>query len=209
MRPHYQVIFFILPGIILLNSGCQNPQEKARQALAGEISRRQDRQAESRHLYEQGLKACQKSDWEQAHQYLRQAIDTDEKNVYAWMTLGRVEFQRDKLYEAAFAFQRAARLMPQRYEPHFNIGSVLEAAGYHQKAILSYEKALELAPEEVEVMENLARCYIKTRQKQQKARELLEQALLREQRPEWQAWLEEQTLSLNEEGKANKENVPN
>ena len=45
---------------------------------------------------------------------------------------------------------------PHRYEPHFNLGSVLESAGLYSQAIKAYKGVLELAPDNVEVMKNLA-----------------------------------------------------
>ncbi|MCK4277112.1 MAG: tetratricopeptide repeat protein [Phycisphaerae bacterium] len=121
---------------------------------------------------------------------------TDERNARGWMLLGVIEYENDRLFEAASAFHRASRLEPMRYEPHFNTGAVLEKAGRYEQAIESYEAALKLAPDELAVMENLARCYIRAKTKLSVAKELIAKALPKEARPEWRIWLAEQLHRL-------------
>jgi Tfp pilus assembly protein PilF len=200
MNKRYPLEIIFTTLFVLISSGCQNPQHEAQRALAEEMAKRQEQQNESTQCYQKALEAWQAEDEEQARQYLRKAVNHDERNARAWMALGTIEFQRNKLFEAAHAFQRAARLEPNRYEPNYNIALVLESAGYYRKAVESYEKALQLSPDQLEVMENLARCYLKIRQNTDAARDLIDRALVFEQRPEWQGWLEEQKLFLEQKG---------
>jgi tetratricopeptide (TPR) repeat protein len=143
--------------------------------------------------------AMDKSQPQQARKCLTQALHEDDKNAMACMALGAMEYDEGRYYEAACAFHRAARLEPTRYEPHFNIGLVMESAGLYSKAIPAYESALKLSPDQVEVMEHLARCYIKTHTNLEKARGLIDKASAAECRAEWVRWLEQQSRKLENE----------
>ncbi len=92
-------------------------------------------------------------------------------------------------------------MFPDRYEPHFNIGSVLEALGRYEQAIRSYRRALELAPDQLQTIENLNRCYMRANTHPGESKILMDKALERETRPDWRLWLEEQMLRLPEKGR--------
>jgi Flp pilus assembly protein TadD len=158
---------------------------------------RQEAQEKSLQSYQKGLAAYQAGKFDEARKHLTEAVNQDERNAPAWMVLGAVEFKRENLFEAAHAFHRSARLEPGRYEPPFNLGMIYESAGRHENAIEAYTQALKLAPDQLEVMENLARCYIKTNQHLDKAKDLIDRALLIEQRPDWRQWLERQSQRLS------------
>ena len=196
MKFTYFLQILVISGIGLLTWGCQQPRAQAKQALLQELAKRQAAQAQSRRLYERGINAYRASNLELAGEYLEKAIGMDEQNIHAWMVLGIVHFEREKLFEAAHAFHRVSRLEPSRYEPHFNIGTILESVGRYEQAIESYETALKAAPGQLEVMENLARCYLKANQKPDRTRKLIERSLAVEQRPEWRDWLRSQALRL-------------
>ncbi len=187
----------ILLNTCLLVCGCPDRRTKAQQMLATQITSRQAAKETSIELYRKGMAAYEAGDFIEAHKCLAKSVSQDDRNVRAWMALGVVEFERDSFFEAAHAFHRVARLAPTRYEPHFNLGIILESVGRHTQAIEAYEKALKLAPHQTEVMENMARCYIRTDQDLDKARGLIDQALLDEHRPRWQQWLERQSLRLS------------
>ena len=82
---------------------------------------------------------------EAAADLFQRAVAADENNAAAWMALGGVELRLEGYFEAAEAFHHAARLAPTRYEPHFNLGTVLEAVGRYSDAIKAYEAAPSLA----------------------------------------------------------------
>jgi tetratricopeptide (TPR) repeat protein len=176
---------------------CQSPRKDAQKALAHELSARQENQARSMQLYEQGVQAQKQAHPAEAHKCFSAAIDTDGDNVYAWMAVGVMAFDAADYYRAAEAFHRASKLAPTRYEPHLNAGTVYETVGQYVKAIQSYEAALRLDPDQLETLENLARTYIRANQNSQRARELIDRALLREQRPEWREWLMAQSIRLS------------
>ena len=186
----------VVLGLCLLLVGCPHRRSDAVKTLTTQLSARQQCREKSLALYRKGLDAYRASLRDKAQEYLAGSVAEDERNAHAWMALGVVEFERDRLFEAAHAFHRAARLAPDRYEPHFNLGMLMESVGRYAQAITAYEKALTLSVDQTEVMENLARCYLVTNQNSVKAKELVDRALLSERRPEWRAWLERQSRLL-------------
>ena len=181
---------------------CQRGRSPALKAYNAALSARKETQTKSMQLYEAGMKAHSESKAEEAIQYMQEAVEVDSQHPQAWMTLGVLEYKRGNIFEAARAFHRAGRIEPARYEPHFNLGTIFEAVGYYEQAIEEYEIALKLSPNEVEVMENLARCYFRNDTNLEKARKLVRCALRHELRPEWRRWLEmriDKTSSMSKE----------
>jgi tetratricopeptide (TPR) repeat protein len=189
-------LWFIV-SLCFFAAACQSPSAKAKRELNAELQRRETARKESEQLYVDGIKAYHAADLKEARGRLQRAVGADDQNFSAWMALGATEFASDRYYEAAQAFDAAKRLQPSRFEPHFNLGTVFEFVGHYQKAIDAYEIALALAPDQVEVMENLARTYIKSGRNLDKARELIGRALTNEYRLEWRHWLEAQTNLLS------------
>ncbi len=171
---------------------CQNPRDQALTSVQSQLATRNAARQRSMDLLHKAQQAGEASQPQQARQCLRQAVQEDDRNASAWMALGALEYQQDNYYQAAEAFHRAARLEPTRHEPHFNLGIVLESAGLYPKAAGEYETALKLTPDQLETMEHLARCYIKTHTNLPKAQRLLDQAASREIRPQWVRWIQQQ-----------------
>ena len=188
-------------GICLCVSlaACADPRVKAAGELEAEMAARHARRARSEDLLAQAAKAVERSDLSAARRCLDESLAADAQNAHAWMALGALEFGQDDICGAAQSFHRAARLEPMRYEPRYNLGIVLESVGKHSEAAKEYEIALERAPDQVEVMENLACCYVRTNTNGDKVRPLVEKALRQEHRPEWVRWLQEQACRLDQQ----------
>lgn len=180
----------------LLVGGCGNNRREARQELIEEMTQRQTARQESRVLYQEAMSEYRAGSGEEAHRLLQESVEADSRNAPAWVALGVLEYENNKLFEAADAFGRALRLEPRRFEPHYNMGLVYETAGKYSQAIASYEKALQIAPDEPAVMENLIRCYMKTGYQREEILRLIDRAFLLEQRPQWREWLEIQKTGL-------------
>jgi len=183
-------------------SGCLDSRQEAMDTLNQELAERNARRSRSQELYRKAMEAHQAGDLTAARGLLAKAVEEDESNAHAWMQLGTYQHEQGELYDAAQAFRKASHLKPERYEPHYNIGLIHESVGHWRRAIRSYELALELAPDQVEVMENLARCYIATNTKMDKAKHLIDRALESESRPEWVQWLTGQAIRLEHLGKS-------
>ena len=199
MHGDFQKLFLLgLAASLLIGSSACRPEARSpSEVIKAELAARQVRQAESAQLVQKALRAYEDCENEKARKYLQQAIAADDRNVHAWMGLGAVEYKDDHLFEAAKAFDKAGYLASTRYEPLFNLGLVYERAGLCRKATQAYEAALKRDPDQVEVMENLARCYITSRSQPEKTFELVKRALELEMRPEWLRWLEAQLERLN------------
>jgi len=72
---------------------------------------------------------------------------------FSWKLLGGALQMQGK--EALSAFQKAAKLMPDDAEAHFNLGVVLKSSGQLANAVASYRRAVELKPDFAEAHSNL------------------------------------------------------
>lgn len=188
----------VMGALVLMLCSCQGRQSRseAERAMAEELAARKEGRARSMRLYREGMDLEEAGKAVEAQRRLWEAVVADKHNVYAWMGLGTVNFGLEDYFGAAEAFYEASRLAPSRYEPHHNLGLVYESVGRLDDAIKSYEVALRLEGEELSVIENLARALIRARRNPDRARELMERALARENRPEWRQWLERQSVRL-------------
>ncbi len=119
---------------------------------------------------------------------LKAALSADTFFGPAHNNLGTVYYRQKKFYLAAWEFQYAVKLMPNRAEPRNNLGAVFEAVGKLDDAAKWYEAALELEPDTPEVISNLARVYVRSNRDEARTRELLEDVMLKDQRPRWTRW---------------------
>lgn len=75
------------------------------------------------------------SDWLDAEQHADQALD--------W-------YERGRWAEAEHELRKALALNPNQPEWHFNLGLTLEASGRDREALLSFERSVELMPDQFE-----------------------------------------------------------
>ena len=182
----------------LLISACatpgewEDPQERMNRVQAEQEKRRD----EAAKLYSRGAGALSEDKLPEAKRYLLQALELNAYHGAAHNDLGVVYFKEGNFYEAASEFDVASRHLLGRYRPFYNLGMVLEEAGQLRQAADAYQNALKIAPEELAVMENLARTYVKLNSNHRETIELLAKSLLREQDPDWQRWLRLQLFRL-------------
>jgi len=196
LRKPVVILILMTGGGLFPACGPADSRIEAKRELEAELADRQQRQAKSFAEYRLAAKAHKKDDLKSARKHATAALDASDRNAEAWMLLGLIEYQEDRIFEAASCFHRAGLLAPDRYEPPYNIGILLESAGRYKQAIESYQTALKLNPNQLEVMENLARCYIRSNTDLDHAKELIDRALLTEQRPQWREWLLDQSRRL-------------
>ena len=135
---------------------------------------------------------------ELAEKQLNEALQADLLCGPAHNNLGVVHFRQQRFYLAAWEFQYAAKLMPGKAEPRNNLGMVFEAVGKLGDAAKWYEEAHKLEPETVEVIGNLARILVRTNRGDHRTRELLEEVVLRDQRPDWVTWARERLALMGD-----------
>ncbi len=179
-------------------TGCQWPWSK-KNAVAGYTTIAVDpqRNTEAARLHTiRGLESLEKSDYDEAEKHFKAALLQDVYFGLAHNGLGTVYYRRSQYYLAAWEFQYAATYMPNRPEPRNNLGRTLEASMKYKNAARWYEKALELSPDCAEVIGNLARIYVRENRKDSRTRELLEQLVMKDIRPEWTQWARLRLLSM-------------
>src|SRR5207249_1720310 len=79
--------------------------------------------------------------YDQAEKILKKAIAANVMFGPARNNLGLVYYHESKLYQAAWEFQNAIRLMPYQPEPRNNLGLVFERAGKLTDAADAYDRA--------------------------------------------------------------------
>ena len=147
-------------------------------------------------LHREALTLIDEQKFSEAEPLLRQALDADVTYGPAHNSMGVVNLREGKLYQAAWEFQYATRLMPNQPEPRSNLGLVLEAVGRADDAVAEYQKALALQPDNPELIGNLARALVRRGDRTQEVRGLLEQVVMKDTRREWVQWAGETLVRM-------------
>ena len=150
------------------------------------------------HHNAEGLRLIELGIYDQAETELKLALEADLFYGPAHNNLGTVYLRREDYYRAAWEFQYAAKLMQGRAEPLYNLGMVFEEIGDLEKATERYEKALEISPEEVRIAGNLVRIYRHKNRKDQQTRQLLQQVVMQDARPDWRQWARQQLALIGQ-----------
>ena len=148
-----------------------------------------------------GLQHLNDGNFEGAEKELKDALAADMFFGPAHNNLGTLYFKQEKFYLAAWEFQYAVKLMPGQIEPLNNLGLVFEKVGRLNDAEQWYDKALSLKPESPEVIGNLARVQIRSHKKDEKTLELLSKIVMKDSRPEWISWAQQQLAFTREPDK--------
>ncbi|MEM8738840.1 MAG: tetratricopeptide repeat protein [Planctomycetota bacterium] len=134
------------------------------------------------------LEALKLDDLKTAEHLLRDAIVADVSFGPAHNNLGKVYFEQGKLYLAAWEFEYAIKLMPHHPEPKNNLALVLETVRRFDESITHYEAALDLEPDNPELLGNLARAKLRRGDPPQEVKQLLYDVIFKDTRPEWITW---------------------
>ncbi len=143
-------------------------------------------------LNEHGVTALAKGKFEKSEKLFKDALIKDVDYGPAHNNLGRLYFDQGKNYLAAWEFEYATKVMPKRGEPYNNLGMVMERVGKMEHAIEAYETANLMCPNHPEIVGNLARVYWCHDKDNLRTRELMEQLVFVDCRPDWVAWAKEQ-----------------
>jgi Flp pilus assembly protein TadD len=150
----------------------------------------------------EGLRLIEAECFDQAEEQLKLALDADLFYGPAHNNLGTVYLHNKDFYRAAWEFQYAAKLMPGKSEPLYNLGMVFEQIGDLDKAAARYTKAQELAPETIEIAANLARVYRRQDRRDDETRQLLRRIVMQDTREQWRQWAHEQLLLMRRPAEA-------
>jgi tetratricopeptide (TPR) repeat protein len=185
----------IATGLLAATAGCVYPARvrDSMQVVSDLLLDQQERRERAQGQYNMGLSALREGRRDDAQQCFMHALELDPYHGAAHNDLGVVHFEAGDLYEAAVQFDAASKYLPKRHEPLYNMGLVLEEGGQLRQAADAYSHALRLAPDDLAVMEALARTWVKLDHDYRETVGLLRECLTRERSPEWQRWI---TLQL-------------
>lgn len=131
-----------------------------------------------------------------AEELLREAIQVEPSYGPAHNNLGQLLYSRREFYLAAWEFEKAAREMPERAEPLYNLGQIFEETGRLPEAIGYYGQAYGLAPDDPVVLGAYVRARVRLGEMTPEIVALLDELILRETRPEWIDWAEERRVEI-------------
>ncbi|MDR0608587.1 MAG: hypothetical protein LBG58_00570 [Planctomycetaceae bacterium] len=194
-------IFLLL--IILTAVGCAADSVTTPKYETVTVNPRRDPEAAAKHN-QHGLEALAKGKLDKAEKHFKESLIKDVDFGPAHNNLGRLYFDQGKNYLAAWEFEYAAKVMPQRGEPYNNLGLVMERVGKLEQAVDAYEMANILCPNHPEVVGNLARVHWCQDKSALRTRDLLEQLIFIDTRPDWVSWAKEQIAC----GKISNETLP-
>ncbi|MCC6680510.1 MAG: tetratricopeptide repeat protein [Phycisphaeraceae bacterium] len=151
---------------------------------------------EARTLNAVALEFLDQGELDKAEETLKQALTADVMFGPAHNNLGKVYYEQGRYYLAAWEFQYAVKLMPNHPEPRNNLGLVFEAVDRLDKAVAYYREALDLEPDNVEILGNLARARVTRGDRDTELRGLLADLIFKDTRPEWTGWARDKMAIL-------------
>jgi Tfp pilus assembly protein PilF len=127
-----------------------------------------------------------------AEEYLEKALVADVTYGPAHNTLGMLYLRQHRPYLAAWEFEYANKLMPERFEPIYNLALVYESADKLDRAIEFASMAFSMAPRNPDVLETLIRTRMRNGESVDEVRPLIKEVLFYETRPAWVCWAKDQ-----------------
>ena len=144
--------------------------------------------AKAQKLNARGKLALEANDLATAEELFGQALKADVNYGSAHNNLGQVYLARKQLYLAAWEFEFAKNLMPDRPEVELNLGLVYETANRLRQAESHYLSVLERDPRNPQALASLARVNVKLDEDPTRINELLNEVLMSNLGPEWVCW---------------------
>ena len=148
-------------------SGCSTDSDPNSQIVKAPKTPRQDTDL-ARRITTHSLDLIGDAKWSEAETALVEAINADVTYGPAHNNLGTVYLHENKLYQAAWEFQYATKLMPYQPEPRSNLGLVFEEAGKLDDAVDAYDQAIKIEPDNPQFVGNSARARIRRGDKDEK-----------------------------------------
>ncbi len=95
-----------------------------------------------------------------SEKYAKKAIEIDENNFQAWQKLGllyeNINFlNEEKTEDIIYNYQKAKQLAPQNYDIYYALGRTYEESGKRDLALEEYKKAIELNPNDSELLNKI------------------------------------------------------
>lgn len=171
---------------IALASGCSRLSNKSTVYRTSEKSAITEGVAAQQH--EAAIELINCGAYDAAEQKLQSALVSDVDYGPAHNTLGKLYYDQQKFYWASWEFEHAAKAMPNRAEPHNNLGLVYESVEKQDRAIEAYEVAVSLDPQNSVYLGNLIRAKVRRGDRTRELASLLRQFIHHDDRYDWTEW---------------------
>lgn len=99
-------------------------------------------------LFNLGRAYYMKKDYKKAEEYLQEALDLEPRFVPSKLWLGRVYRKTGRVDEALKLLEKTVKKDPLFAIAHFDLGEIYEQSGQPEKAVESYNRVIELIPED-------------------------------------------------------------
>ena len=181
---------FTLGLFVAVLAGCQSqspppPPVSAVVVSEPDVSRQT---ALARELTRQAKEQIDRQDYDQAEDTLKRAVAADPLYGPVHNDLGLIAYHQGRLWEAAWEFQNAAKLLPNHAEPINNLGLTLERGGKLEEAEEQYAQAFTIDPTNPIYAGNQARARVRLYRFDEQTRQLLQFVIFHDTRPSWVDW---------------------
>lgn len=102
---------------------------------------------ETRKLFEKGLEALNKNQYDKALQHFEKVISSDPNNTMAWNNKGVALRKLGRIEEALESYNKALSIDPELVQALLNKARALKVLKKYDLSLFAYEEALELSPE--------------------------------------------------------------
>ena len=103
--------------------------------------------------YQSAVQYFQAGNLQQAEQFSKKLLSVDPESESANHLMGIIIARKGGRNDLAAGFiQKALAVNPDNIEAHKNLGELLQGAGRLDEAVISYQKALSLKPDYVDVL---------------------------------------------------------
>lgn len=144
----------------------------------------------------EAVKLIERKKYDRAEEELKKILTRNVNFGPAHNNLGVVYDRQNQMYQAAWEYEYAAKLMPHHPEPRNNLGLVHEKVGRLDEAIEQFQRAYELEPDSHEYLSNLARAKVRRGDSDEAMRKLLREVVLKDSRPKWNQWARERLVRM-------------
>ncbi len=186
------LICLILFSAALFINGCQMTNVK--KSPAEQLRKHREIYSTAVDYNKEGLQNVKDPNW--AEKLFKKAIVADPFYGPAHNNLA-VLLKKKNVYEAAKHFELAVKYMPSNIEPLFNLGQLSESTGRITASIDYYNKALELNPDDISLIQALCRAKIKVNRNDSEISKLLQRIAGESQSNQWQDWAKEQMFIIS------------
>lgn len=147
------IVLTIAAGLIVATAGCDSYAQKREAAY----QRWEKTTAKAKVPLARAL--FTKESFQEAYIILSRCIAADPELLEAHMLMGKVMYSQGRLADAANSFETAANLDDWTDEAWYMLGRISQQQGDHQKAVASFQKAIEIRPINTGYIIALARTY--------------------------------------------------